>query len=151
MFSLFKRKPLLSQEENEKVVRAIQDAEKQTSGEIRVFIESKCKFIDPIDRAKELFAQLKMENTEQRNAVILYIAIKDRQLAIYADAGIHEKAGEEYWKSAVSKMISHFTRNDYVGGISICLHQIGEALKQYFPFDGTTDKNELSDDIVFGK
>jgi uncharacterized membrane protein len=151
LFSLFKKKAAFSKEENDKIVQAIRDAEMQTSGEIRVYVESKCKFIDPIDRAKEIFAQLQMENTSQRNAVLLYIAIKDRQLAIYADAGIHEKVGEEYWKEAVNKMLFHFTKKDYVEGISICVQKIGEALKQFFPYDGTIDKNELPDDIVFGK
>jgi uncharacterized membrane protein len=151
MFSLFKRKPAFSKEENEKIVDAIRKAEMCTSGEIRVFVESKCKFIDAIDRAKELFTQLKMENTANRNAVILYIALKDRQLAIYADAGIHEKTGEEYWKTAVNKMIAHFSRDNYADGIANCVHEIGQALCSYFPYDGTTDKNELPDDIIFGK
>jgi uncharacterized membrane protein len=151
MFSLFKRKPAFSKEENEKIVDAIRKAEMCTSGEIRVFVESKCKFIDAIDRAKELFTQLKMENTANRNAVILYVALKDRQLAIYADAGIHEKTGEEYWKKAVNKMIAHFSRNNYADGIANCVQEIGAALCSYFPYDEATDKNELPDDIIFGR
>ena len=98
MWPFSKKKDFFSKEDNEMIVQAIRDAERQTSGEVRVFVESKCRFIDPLDRALEIFAELKMQNTEQRNAVIVYVAIKDRQLAVYGDTGIHQKTGNEYWK-----------------------------------------------------
>ena len=151
MFSLFKRKPLLSQEENQQIVKAIQEAELNTSGDIRVYLESRCKFMDPLDRAKEVFAQLKMGNTEKRNGVLLYIALKDRQLAVFGDAGIHEKTGEEYWQQAVNLMVSHFNKENYVEGICACVKEIGDDLKDYFPYDKDTNRNELPDDIVFGR
>ena len=65
-------------------------------------MESKCRFVDPLDRANEIFTNLEMEKTEQRNAVLVYVAIKDRQLAIFGDKGIHEKTGDDYWKDAVT-------------------------------------------------
>jgi uncharacterized membrane protein len=150
MFSLFKKKEFFSKEENDKIVAAIREAEKCTSGEVRVFVESKCRFVDPIDRAMEIFAELKMENTKDRNAVLVYVAIKDRQLAIYGDSGIHTKTGEEYWKREVAKMISHFNNENYADGISNCVADIGYALQTYFPYDKETDKNELPDEIIFG-
>ncbi|HUS02784.1 MAG TPA: TPM domain-containing protein, partial [Chitinophagaceae bacterium] len=110
MFSLFKKKEFFSKEENEKIVAAIRHAEECTSGEVRVFVESRCKFIDPLDRAMEIFSELKMQQTKDRNAVIVYVAIKDRQLAIYGDSGINAKTGEQYWKQEVDKMISKFNR-----------------------------------------
>lgn len=151
MFSLFKKKEFFSKEENEKIVAAIRNAEKCTSGEIRVFVESRCKFIDPLDRALEIFAELKMHNTIHRNAVIVYVAFKDRQLAIYGDSGIHEKTGQQYWKEEVAKMISQFNRENYADGISNCVTEIGQALQQYFPYNKEEDKNELPDEIMFGK
>lgn len=151
MFSLFKKKPFFSDEENKIIVEAIRNAELCTSGEVRVFVESKCKFIDPIDKALEIFADLKMQNTEQRNAVLVYVAIKDRQLAIYGDAGIHEKTGDEYWKAAVDKMIGDFNKENYADGIANCVNMIGKALQQHFPYDKEVDKNELPDEIIFGK
>ena len=140
-----------SKEENEKIVQSICDAEKQTSGEVRVFVESKCRFVDAIDRALEIFANLKMQNTAQRNAVIVYVAIKDRQLAVYGDTGIHQKTGDEYWKAAVNNMVSHFNKENYADGIANCVTMIGEALQQHFPYDKDLDKNELPDEIIFGK
>jgi uncharacterized membrane protein len=148
---LFKKKDFFSKEENEKIVQSIRDAEKCTSGEVRVFVESKCKFLDPLDRALEIFAELKMENTEHRNAVLVYVALKDRQLAVYADKGIHEKVGDQFWQEVVRTILSHFNKENYAEGISQCIKEIGDALQQNFPFDKDTDKNQLPDEITFVK
>lgn len=147
----FKKKGFFSASDNEIIVQSIRDAEKQTSGEIRVYIESKCKYLDPIDRAKEVFAYLKMENTQHRNGVLFYVALKDRQLAIYADTGIHQAVGENYWKEVVQHIIVFFNKENYAIGIKECILKIGEALHSYFPFDPAMDKNELPDEIIFGK
>lgn len=151
MFSIFKKKPFFSQEENEMIVQAIRDAEKHTSGEVRVFVESKCRFLDAINRATEIFNDLKMEKTELRNAVLVYVALKDKQLAVYGDAGIHQKTGDDYWKAAVNNMIAHFDKENYAHGIANCVRMIGEALQLHFPYDKDVDKNELPDEIIFGK
>lgn len=151
MWPFSKKKEFFSKEDNEMIVQSIRDAEKQTSGEVRVFVESKCRFVDPLDRALEIFAKFKMQNTAQRNAVLVYVAIKDRQLAVYGDTGIHQKTGDEYWKAAVSNMISHFDKENYAAGIAHCVNMIGPALREHFPYDEDLDKNELPDEIIFGK
>jgi len=151
MWPFSKKKEFFSQEHNEMIVQSIRDAEKQTSGEVRVFVESKCRFVDPLDRALEIFAEFKMQNTAQRNAVLVYVAIKDRQLAVYGDVGIHQKTGDEYWKAAVNDMVSHFNKENYAYGIANCITMIGKALQQHFPYDKELDKNELPDEIIFGK
>ena len=151
MWPFSKKKEFFSKEENEMIVAAIRDSEKQTSGEIRVFIENKCRFIDPLDRAKEIFFQLKMENTEYRNGVLYYVALKDRQLAIFADSGIHNAVGEQYWKDVVNRILLFFNKENYAKGIQEGVLKIGEALKTHFPYESSTDKNELPDEIIFGK
>jgi uncharacterized membrane protein len=151
MFSLSKKKQFFSKEENEIIVQSIRDAEKQTSGEVRIFVESKCRFIDPLDRAYEIFTQLKMDKTDHRNGVLFYVALKDKQLAIFADKGIHEAIGEQYWKDVVTHILVFFNKENYATGIKECIQKIGEALKNYFPYDNNTDKNELPDEIIFGK
>ena len=151
MFSLFKKKNFFTAEEQQLIIDAIQNAERMTSGEVRVFVESKCSYMDAIDRAAELFFQLEMQKTDDRNAVLLYVAMKDRQLAVFGDEGIHKKVGNEYWNNAVQKMISNFNRENYAAGISEVVKDIGAALTKNFPFNNDTDKNELPDDIVFGK
>jgi uncharacterized membrane protein len=151
MFSFFRKKNFFKPEESEAIVDAIRAAEKQTSGEVRLYVESRCKFMDPLDRAAELFFGLKMEQTVERNGVLVYVAIKDRQLAIFGDKGIHEKVGEEFWEKEVAQMINHFNSEDYAKGLARVITNIGEALRTNFPYQGEKDKNELPDDIVFGR
>lgn len=150
MWQIFRKKPFFSNEENEKIVHSIQEAEKQTSGEVRIFVEARCKYVDALDRASEIFDRLEMEKTNLRNGVLFYIAVKDRQLAIYADKGIHEAAGENYWKTAVKDILSVFSKESIVAGIITSIHKIGQALKDHFPYDKNVDKNELPDEIIFG-
>ena len=149
--SFLKRKPLFSGEQQSQIVAAIQQAEQCTSGEIRVFVENRCRYVDPLDRAAEIFSGLRMEKTAARNAVLVYVALKDRQLALYGDRGIHEKVGSAFWNQQVGNILSHFNKADYAGGIAGVVMEIGQALQQHFPYDRGTDKNELPDDIVFGR
>ena len=151
MWPFSKKKPFFTEEENEKIIKSIQDAEMQTSGEIRLFVENRCKYVDALDRAAELFANLQMEKTELRNGVLLYVAAKDKQLAIFADKGIHLAAGADYWKNAVKEILNVFSKDDVIAGITTSIYKIGEALKTHFPYDKDVDKNELPDEIVFGK
>lgn len=152
MFSIFKKKPhsFFSAEEKEKIVDAIRNGEKATSGEIRVFIENRCRFVNAIDRASELFFALKMEKTKHRNGTLVYVALKDRQLAVYGDQGIHERTGTPFWEDAVRVMINKFNKENYADGIAEVVHKIGQSLSLHFPYDAETDKNELPDEIVFG-
>lgn len=152
MFSFFRKKrSLFSEEDTRLIVKAIRHAEQRTSGEVRVYVESRCRFMDAMDRAAEIFFSLQMEKTEQRNAVLVYVALKDRQLAVFGDEGIHKKTGTAYWNKVVSEMLTSFNKNNYAEGVGNCVIQIGEALQQHFPFDKETDKNELPDTIVFGR
>ena len=151
MFSFFKKKNFFSVEEQQLIIDSIRNAERMTSGEVRVFVESKCSYMDAIDRAAELFFQLEMQKTDDRNAVLVYVAMKDRQLAVFGDEGIHKKVGNEYWNQEVQKMISNFNMENYAAGISEVVKDIGEALTKNFPFNNETDKIELPDDLVFGK
>ena len=150
IFNFFKKKEFFSAADKEQIVEAIRMAEKETSGEIRIYVESKNAYVDAIDRAAEIFFKLKMQETEHRNAVLLYIAMKDQQLALYADEGIYQKAGAEYWNNAVKNMLAQFTKENISNGIEQCIAQIGQTLKEKFPYIPTEDKNELPDEIVFG-
>lgn len=144
-------KHFFSPEENQRIVSAIRDAEKYTSGEVRIYVESHCRFVSPVDRAIELFYGLKMDNTALRNGVLLYIAIKDHQLAIFGDEGIHQRVGNTFWKEEVSHILSEFNAAHFCEGIIKIVTEVGAALKEHFPYDAHTDRNELPDEIVFGK
>lgn len=146
----FQKKELFSEDEKLRVVQAIRHAERLTSGEIRLFVESRCEYVDPMDRAREAFDALDMGNTRQRNGVLLYIALRDHQFAILGDQGIHEKVGNDFWQKEALLLRQYFSNSKIVEGIEVCVKEIGESLHQHFPYE-SGDNNELSDDIVFGK
>jgi uncharacterized membrane protein len=146
-----KKKEFFTDTEKQRLVAAIKQAEQNTSGEVRVFIESKCRFMDALDRAKEIFFRLEMDQTEERNATLVYVAVKDKQAAIFGDQGIHQKVGDQYWQSEVMKMLQRFKHEQLAEGISLAVTDLGQALQQYFPYNKDTDKNELPDEIVFGR
>jgi uncharacterized membrane protein len=151
IFSFGKKKQFFTAEQQAQMVNAIQEAERNTSGEVRVFIESKCNYVDAVDRAQEIFFNLKMEQTKDRNAVLLYMALDDHQLALFADEGIYQRLGKEYWNAEVKKIIADFKKDDYARGICTIITDIGQALQAEFPYDNIGDKNELPDEIIFGK
>ena len=153
MFPFLQRRArsFFSQEDNERLQEAIRSAEKRTSGEIRVYVENRCRYMEATHRAEELFTQLAMQKTDQRNGVLIYLAIKDRQLAVWGDQGIHEKVGSSYWEERVAAMLHSFDKEDFATGLTNCITAIGEALSHHFPYDRSTDRNELSDEIVFGR
>ncbi len=150
LLSFFRKNEFFYSDEKEKIIQAIRSAEEKTSGEVRIYIESRCRYVDPLHRAEEIFWGLKMEQTKDLNAVLVYVALKDRQFAIYADKGIHEKVGTEFWQKEVDKMKGHFKAERYADAIVHVVNDIGEALHTHFPYQRDTDKNELPDDIVFG-
>jgi uncharacterized membrane protein len=148
---LRKKKSFFTPEENHLIVKAIGHAEEQTSGEVRVYVESHCSWVDPMDRAAEIFLALRMHETKLRNGVLVYVAVKDHQLAVFGDEGIHQKVGSAYWNERVMEMIGCFQSDKYAEGIGACVLKIGHALKENFPYEKGIDKNELPDEIVFGK
>lgn len=140
----------LSKEEEKTIVSAIKEAELNTSGEVRVHLEPRCKAEDPVIRAKEVFAELGMNDTDLKNGVIVYVATKDQKMAIWGDEGIHEKVGQKFWEEEIKLMRKYFQANDYESGLRDAVLQVGKKLKQFFPYQ-KDDTNELSDDISYGE
>ena len=136
-----------TKEQKEAMVAAIQQAEKDTSGEIRVHIENRSK-IKVLDRAADVFAELKMHKTALRNGVLIYVALLDHQLAILGDAGINSKVPAGFWDSIKTNMIEKFKQGLITEGICEAVLAAGEQLKSYFPYQDD-DVNELPDDISF--
>jgi uncharacterized membrane protein len=146
----FGKKELLQEAEKNLLVQAVRSAERLTSGEIRLFIESRCAYMDPMDRAREVFVSLDMTKTRQRNGVLLYIALRDHQFAILGDQGIHDKVGDSFWQKEALLLKQYFTQSRVVEGIAACIKEIGESLQLHFPYSAS-DENELPDDIILGK
>lgn len=137
----------LTEEDEQQLIKAIARAEKETTGEIRVHIEFKCKG-DPLGRAKKLFHKLGMQETTARNGVILYIATDDRKVAVYGDEGITRRVDEHFWQDEIDKLIAEFQSGNFEQGIEQVIGDIGIKLRQFFPSDGT-DPNELDNEITF--
>lgn len=135
----------LNTEQEQGVVEAIRLAEKQTSGEIRVHLES-CETDDAYKRAQEVFHLLKMDNTKEENGVILYVAVNLKKFVVYGDAGINKLVGTDFWNSTRDLIQSQFQQGKFEQGLIDGIHEIGRVLKEHFPWD-MDDENELSDEI----
>lgn len=138
-----------SEEEKQQITDAIKSAELNTSGEIRLHVEGKCKG-DVLDNAAYWFEKLEMHKTEQRNGVLIYLAVDDHKFAILGDAGIDAKVPENFWDEIKGFMLAKFRNGQFADGLSEAILRAGEQLKLHFPYQ-TDDVNELSDEISFGK
>lgn len=138
----------LTKEEEQEIISAIRVAEKNTSGEIRVHIEA-TSHKDSYERSLEVFHLLKMDNTKDANAVLIYVAVNDKKFVIYGDKGINEVVPKDFWNSTKDVMQSHFKKGDFKQGIVDGILKAGEELQAHFPWQ-THDKNELSNEISKG-
>jgi len=138
----------LTAKEEEEIVLAIQQAERNTSGEIRVHIE-KTTAISHYDRALEVFQMLKMFNTQQRNGVLLYIAVDDHKFVIYGDEGINAVVPTDFWETTKEVIQNQFKQRNFKQGIIDGILKAGNELKAHFPW-ATDDENELSNEISKG-
>ncbi len=138
---------VFNDEEQQRIRTAIEDAEKHTSGQIRICIEKTCNE-NVLDRAAKYFHQLDMHKTRLRNGVLIYVATVDRKFAIIGDRGINKVVPKDFWDDTKEDMLQHFKLGNLVEGIVTGLEIAGEHLQKYFPHQ-TGDSNELSDDIAF--
>jgi len=135
----------LTQEQEQKIVKAIQTAEIHTSGEIRVHIET-ATTKEIIERATEVFYYLKMDETQNKNGVLFYLAVDDKKFAIIGDKNIDSKVPNNFWEEIKNTVINEFKTTHYASGLVKGILKVGKELKQYFPFD-EKDVNEHSDEI----
>ena len=139
----------LSDTQKAEIIKAIQMAERNSSGEIRVNIEEVCTTPNVLDRAAEVFAEIGMINTAQQNGVLFYLSTNDRKFAVVGDKGIDKVVPENFWESTKELLRSHFLQGLFTEGLVKGIHSAGEQLKQFFPYQ-SDDVNELPDDISFG-
>jgi len=136
------------QEDKDRIQSAVLKAELDSSGEIRVHLENHCKK-EVLDRAAFLFDELKMNQTEQRNGVLFYLAIKDKKFAVIGDSGINVIVEDHFWEEVRQLMAEHFKTGDFVTGLEQGIELTGRKLKKHFPYHHD-DINELSDEISYG-
>lgn len=140
----------LTPEQEAALVAAIRQAEITTSGEIRVHLEDHCPTPEPLDRAAQVFAELGMHHTAQRNGVLFYLAWQQRLFAVIGDAAINEAVPDDFWEITKETVLNEFRREHYADGLVRGIRMVGEQLQQFFPYDARTDQNELDDSISYG-
>ena len=141
-------KDFLGDKDKADILVAIADAESQTSGEIRLHVESRCKG-EVLDRAASVFETLAMHKTELRNGVLFYLATEDRQFAILGDGGINAAVPEGFWDAVKNTVIAGLAEGKAGEGLAAGIRLAGEQLAAHYPV-ADDDVNELSDDISFG-
>jgi len=137
----------LSKKQEQRIIEAIQKAERNTSGEIRIHIEFESS-TNHFDKALEVFEQLEMHKTKDRNAVLFHVAPFDRSFTIIGDEGIDKVTPDDFWEEIKNEVVKHFKEEKYTKGLCIGIEMTGEALKKYFPYQ-EDDQNELSDEISY--
>ncbi len=142
-------KNFFSEKDRTSILAAIASAEKNTSGEIRVHIENSFKG-EVLDQASYMFKKLGMHRTAQRNGVLIYLALKNRQFAVIGDAGINSKVPDGFWDGVKDLMSGHFREARFTEGLVSGINLAGIMLKEHFPWQ-SQDQNELPDEISFGK
>ncbi|MDQ3394376.1 MAG: TPM domain-containing protein [Bacteroidota bacterium] len=142
-------KDVFSEEEKNQIVKAVIDAEKNTSGEIQVHIEQHCKE-DVLVRATTVFGILKLHKTKLRNGVLFYLAIADHKFAILGDAGINSAVPDTFWNNIKDHLSAKFKSGEICEGLCEGIRMAGNQLKDHFPIQ-REDVNELPDDISFGQ
>ncbi len=138
---------ILNHEEDRRVVEAIKQAELNTSGEIKVHIENRCKG-DVEQRSLFVFKHLKLDETKLRNGMLIYLAIKDRKFAILGDEGINKVVGDGFWNDVKDLMLGYFKEGKFAKGLEQGIQRCGEKLKEFFPYQ-SDDINEIPDDISY--
>ena len=135
--------------EHDRIIKAIKTAEAKTSGQIRVFLQRGKFEEDALERAQKKFLQLGMHKTQERNAVLIFVAPRAQKFAVVGDEGVHQKCGEKFWTDLVARMREHFLREDFTEALVEAITATGDLLARYFPRTGTST-NELPDEIVEG-
>ena len=143
-----KTEDFLSKAEEQEIVQAIVEAEKNTSGEIRVHIEEHSEKL-PLDRAQEVFFELQMNETQERNGVLFYVCVADKKFAIIGDEGIDKVVASDFWNATKEVVISNFKNKAFKKGLVDGIIKAGESLKEHFPYQ-SDDTNELSNEISRG-
>ena len=138
-----------SKDQIDDIKQAILNAELDTSGEIRVHIEKVCDG-EVMDRAANVFNKLNINNTEQSNGVLFYLAVKNRKFAIIGDEGINKTVPDDFWENIKLKMLNQFREGNFTDGLIEGITIIGRYLKKQYPYQ-TDDVNELPDEVSFGK
>jgi uncharacterized membrane protein len=130
--------------------RAIAAGEKRHRGEVCFAIEQSMPWRDLArghsarERAHEVFAQLRVWNTEHNSGVLIYVLVAEHAIEIVADRGIAARVEQQEWQRICDRMRERFAAGDYERGAIDGVDAASDILARHFPDDGST-RNELTD------
>jgi len=140
---------IFSESDLEILKSCIDKAEKTTSGEIRLHVEAICTHDVPEKRAHEVFQDLGMHQTKQKNAILIYLAHESRKFVLWGDQGIHDRVGQSFWDEQARFLSEQLRGGNYLLGMQKVIENLGRALGEYFPWDDS-DVDELDNSISTG-
>lgn len=144
-----KAKEFVAKLDHDRIVQAIREAETKTSGQVRIYVHRGALKEDPLSAAQKRFAALKMEKTQHRNAVLIFVAPRAQKFAVVGDEAIHQKCGDTLWQGVVEEMRDHFRSERFSEAIADAIRDLGAVLAEHFPATGEAT-NELPDDVIEG-
>lgn len=136
-----------TKDQQEQIREAIKLAEKETSGEIRIHVESRTSG-SVLDRAAWIFKKIGMHATENHNGVLFYLAVANREFAVIGDGGINAVVPANFWDEIKDTLQKHFKSGKFTEGLIEGVLLAGNQLREHFP-RMKDDINELSDEISF--
>jgi uncharacterized membrane protein len=142
------RRKMLRSIDAERIKGAIGAAERVTSGEIAVSI-SRLFWGNVEKAAQKAFVRLHISGTREHNGVLIFVVPSRRRFAVLGDSGIHEKVGQAFWDAIAAKLSQHFRRGDFTEGLVDAIEEVGAQLATHFPYDASSDVNELPNDVDF--
>lgn len=135
--------------DEQRIVAAIEAAELMTSGEVRVHLNDTCSG-DPLRDAQKQFQKLGMHRTAERNGILFFIALESHKFAVVGDSGIHAKVGQSFWEGIRDHMVPELKEGRWVDALELGIAEAGRALAEHFPHQGSSDRDELSNEVSRG-
>ncbi len=135
------------------IEKAINASEALHTGQIRFAVEGALDgvplFKDQSARARsiDVFANLRVWDTENSNGVLIYLLLADRDVEIVADRGINEKVQQAEWEAICRLMETEFRAGNFEGGVLTGVAAVTRLLAKHFPASGAP-RNELPDKPV---
>ncbi|MFY9518594.1 MAG: TPM domain-containing protein [Schleiferiaceae bacterium] len=135
--------------DEQRIVAAIEAAELVTSGEVRVHLNDTCSG-DPLRDAQKQFQKLGMHRTAERNGILFFLALESHKFAVVGDSGIHAKVGQSFWEGIRDQMVPELKEGRWIEALELGIAEAGRALAEHFPHQGSSDRDELSNEVSRG-
>ena len=126
-----KTRHFLNTVEHDRIHRAIQAAERETTGRIILFISHK-NVGDALAEAHKIFVQHKLETAQEKAGLLIFLAPKSQTFAVVGGTALHEKLGQSWWDHLAGLIGARFKEGRYTDGLLEAIEEAGRALKAHF-------------------